>query len=337
MIIGLSKKPIGRGGAISWISAFSKYCINSGHQVKYDYTEDIDVFCSVANFNTPEELKYLKDKNIRILQRVGAIFLDYNYDRKSIIKEGNNKLRRLISYADHLVYQSKFSKNVLFGSLYNGKEPDGDIIYNCTNSKMFHPNVRTLRKRNGKKTILTSAYWGSPKTALDSIKLLIETARRLLCHPEIEFWVMGLAYPEVDAYIRKANLCNITKLNILQPLPRKIMPNYIKTADMVLHLKAHEGCSNAVIETMNVGTPLVGLQSGSLPELLGNAALLAECTSDIRQFPKVSIDDLVNKILLTLDSADEYGSRMQKRATLYTEENQFNQYITILENLYHNS
>ena len=194
MIIGLSRKPVGSGGAISWIKAFSKYCLSKGYTIKYNYKEKVDVFCSVANFSKPEELRYLKRNRIKILQRLGAIYLDYNYVDQSIIKQGNNNLKQLISYSDSIVYQSNFSKKILFGSLYNGKEPDGTIIHNSTNKNIFHPNVEPIIPKSDKQIILSFAYWGSPDTALESIKLLVEVAKRLQKYPSIELWVLGLAY-----------------------------------------------------------------------------------------------------------------------------------------------
>ncbi|GMQ60753.1 hypothetical protein AN1V17_51560 [Vallitalea sediminicola] len=334
MIIGFSRKPYGKGGAISWIKTFSNYCISNGHQVKFSYKNRMDVFCSVANFSLPKELRYLKNRNIKILQRLGSIFLDYNYDDKQIVIDGNNHLKQLIPYADTIVYQSVFSKKELYGSLYNKMEPDGDIIYNSTNASIFSPDSRTIYRHSNKKIILCSAYWGSLNTSLECIKLIVETAKKLQNHPEIEFWILGLAPIETEEYIRKYNLPNITKLNLHNPIRYTLMPYYLKSADLVLHLKAHEGCSNAVIETMSVGTPLVGLNSGSLPELLGDAALLADCTGDIKKFPKVDINDLVKKILITLERSNIYRSKMLKRAKSFSEEEQCSRYLSILEKLY---
>lgn len=334
MNIGFSRIPVGKGGAISWIKTFSNYCVSKGHQVKFNYKNNIDVFCSVANYNQPEELKYLRRHNIKILHRLGSIFLDYNYDDKKIISDGNEHFKQLISCADYLVYQSKFCKTVLFRSLYDEKEPDGDIIYNSTNTSIFSPNVKPIFRPSNKKIILCSAYWGALNTSLECIKLVIQTAKKLQSHPEIEFWVLGLAPKEAEDYIKQAHLPNITKLNLLKPIDYKLMPRLLKTADLILHLKAHEGCSNAVIETMNIGTPLVGLNSGSLPELLGDAALLADCTSDISKFPEVNIDDLVEKVLTTLNMASTYRNKILNQSKLFSEEQQCSKYLTILENLY---
>lgn len=334
MIIGFSRKPSGKGGAISWIKTFSNYCLSKGHQVRFGYKNKMDVFCSVANYSLPHELRYLKNRNIKVLQRLGSIFLEYNYDDKQLIVDGNNHLKQLISYADYIVYQSYFSKKKLFGSLYDNQEPDGDIIYNSTDTSIFSPDCKSIDKPIDKKVILCSAYWGAHNTSLECIKLIVETAKRLQNHHEIEFWVLGLAPKETEEYIRKHHLPNITKLNLQHPISYRLMPYYIKTADLVLHLKAHEGCSNAVIETMNVGTPMVGLNSGSLPELLGDAALLADCTSDIKMFPKVEIDDLVKKILITLEKSDFYKNRIIDRAKLFSEKQQCSKYLSILERLY---
>ncbi|MCT4545241.1 MAG: glycosyltransferase [Vallitalea sp.] len=335
MKIGFSRKPIGKGGAITWIKTFSDFCVSKGHKVYFSYKDNIDVFCSVANYSKPEELKYLKDHNIKILQRLGAIFLDYNYDDQRIIKDGNEHLKQLIKYADCIVYQSNFSKKELFGSLYNGKEPDGHIIYNSTNTTSFNPQV-PLKSSKNKKIILSTAYWGASNTAFKSVNLLIEVAKLLKNNKDIEFWLLGLAPKEVHDFAVNAKLPNITKINLLKPIDYSSMPNYLQDSDLILHLKAHEGCSNMVIETMHTGTPLVGLNSGSLPELLGDAALLADCSSDIHTFPNVNIEDLKKKILLTLEQQDVYRNKMISRSNLYSEKTQYTKYLSLLHDLYKN-
>ena len=86
MKIGFSQNYDGPGGARSWIKSFSKYCINNGHTVSYGFDDTVDVFCSVANLSTIKQLKLLKEKNIKILQRLGAIYLPYNHPNPILIK-----------------------------------------------------------------------------------------------------------------------------------------------------------------------------------------------------------------------------------------------------------
>ena len=112
------------------------------------------------------------------------------------------------------------------------------------------------------------------------------------------------------------------------------MPTLLRTSDMVLHLKAHEGCSNSVIETICTGKPLVGINSGSLPELVSDAALLCDCDNNIKTFPNVDIDDLINKINTTLSDLPYYSNLMLNRMSNFTEDKTYAIYLDKLIKLY---
>lgn len=335
MKIGFSGHYDGPGGARSWIRAFSRYCLQKGHHVSFGPDPHVDVFCSIANISKLHELQLIKSHGIKILQRLGAIYLKYNDPRQDVLDRLNNNLKTLTSYSDTIVYQSHFSKEVLFRSIYDGHEPDGDIIYNTTNKSIFTPLGPILDRPRDKKVILAIAYWGTPHTSIQSLKILIQLAYRLRQRKDIEVWVLGQAFPRDEALVKDAALPNITHLNLHTPIDYHDIPKYLRTADMLLHLKAHEGCSNLVIEAMHTGTPLVGIHSGSLPELVDDAAQLASCTQDIDTFPHVNMDDLYAKVIHTIDHLDDYQERMLARASLFDETTLYEQYLSLIHALVH--
>lgn len=330
MKIGFSANSDGPGGARSWINTFSNYCKDKGHEIRYGFDLDVDVFCSVANMSTVEELKQLKRHGIKILQRLGAIYLYYDHPSKDLIDNKNKILRELTYYANLIVYQSKFSKEVLFRKIYNGNEPDGEIIYNSTDALTFKPNGNKIDRPLQKIVILAIAYWGTPHTSAKSIDLFLNVAQRFIELDNIEFWLLGSANAQNEALIRSYNLPNITEINLSTPIPYNMMPNYLRAADLVLHLKTNEGCSNLVIECIHTATPLVGLNTGSLPELVGDAALLAECTESIDEFPTVNMDQLINNIITTLTKRDAFKQKMYERAQFFTVEQTYDKYLDLL-------
>ncbi|MGL4799240.1 MAG: glycosyltransferase [Cellulosilyticaceae bacterium] len=337
MKIGFSQHYDGPGGARSWIKGFSHYCIHQGHTVSYGYDPTVDVFCSVANLSTPLELQSLKDKNIKILQRLGAIYLPYNHPNAQVIQNKNNELKTLIDFADAIVYQSHFSKEYLFRSIYNQHEPDGEIIYNCADDSLFHPYGNKLSRPTDKKVILAAAYWGTPHTATHSMDILMQVIKHYEYRNDLTFWVLGRAFPPHEQMLRDAHFKNISWLDLLHPIDRTMMPDLLRTVDMVLHLKAHEGCSNMVIETLHTGTPLVGLHSGSLPELIGDSALLASCSQPLQTFPTVDLQDLIQKIDRTLEQQGSISATMLSRAKNFTPSMTYERYLNKLIQLHQSS
>ncbi|PKM94212.1 MAG: hypothetical protein CVU84_12175 [Firmicutes bacterium HGW-Firmicutes-1] len=333
MKIGFSADFDGPGGARSWIKTFSNYCKHKGHDISYGLDLNVDVFCSVANISTVSDLKQLKERGIKILQRLGAIYLYYDHPSKVLIDRKNDLLKELTSYADAIVYQSKFSKEILFRSIYNGKEPDGDIIYNSTDASAFSRYGYKFSRSQDKILILAIAHWGTPHTSAKLIEIFLNIAKRFQGIDDVEFWVLGRATSQDEMFIKNANLSNISVINLTTPIDYNLMPYYLRTADLVLHLKANEGCSNLVIECIHTATPLVGLNTGSLPELVGDAALLAECTTDIEGFPDVNIDNLFNNIVITLIKRDYYQEKMHDRTKFFTLEETYEKYLNKLKKL----
>ena len=333
MKIGFSQNYDGPGGARSWIKSFSKYCINNGHTVSYGFDDTVDVFCSVANLSTIKQLKLLKEKNIKIIQRLGAIYLPYNHPNPILIKNKNTELKNITSFSNTIVYQSHFSKETLFRSIYDGVEPDGDIIYNSADSNLFNPIGPKLPRSKDKKIILAAAYWGTPHTATQSLKLLCDVINHYVSRDDIEFWVLGRAFENNQRTLSNFNFRNVSKLDLLNPISHSEMPNLLRTVDMVLHLKAHEGCSNMVIETMLSGTPLVGINSGSIPELVKDSALLAKCDSTLEHFPKVDLNDLICKIDKTLDNLDYYSNKVLNESKSFSYDLTYKLYLEKLINL----
>lgn len=333
MKIGFSTNYIGAGGARTWIRNFSEFCMSNNLDVSFGCIPCVDLFVSVANLSTIDQLEIIKKNNIKILQRLGAIYLPYNELTHTKITAGNNNLKNIISYSDSIIYQSRFSKSILFGSIYDGKEPDGHIIYNSVNPHLFSPEGSTFKRPEDKTLLLCIAYWGTYHTAKKTIDLLTQTAQSLTYRKDIIFWVLGLAYPDLEEELLTAKLSNITKINLHTAIDYRVMPAYLRTADMVLHLKVNEGCSNLIIESMHTGTPVVGLNSGSLPELVGDAALLAACSNDLYSFPHIDISDLCQHIITTADHLNHYKKKILDRASLFSYKNTNEKYMNIMNRL----
>lgn len=341
MIIGFPYYD-GPGGARTWTKSFSNYCKDKGYDIVYGYDKDMDVYCSVATLTPLEGLRHIKERNIKILQRLGAIYIPYQIGEK-LAGQRNQRLREIVSYADRVVYQSRFSKEVLFRSIYEGHEPNGEIIYNSTNPDLFRGKRNHYfknmfyRSANQKKVILTIAYWGYPKAAEQSFNWLSEIIEGFEDRDDVEFWILGKGYPNNEELVRNKAFKNVVHLKLDEPVPYELIPRYLEEADVFLHLKFHEGCSNMVIESLHMGTPVVGIESGSLTELVGNGGRLVKCErNDILDFPKVkNMSDLITSINDVLENGTRYKREALKRSKKFSWENTYNRYLKLLEELYY--
>lgn len=334
MKIGFPVKPEGRGGTRTWVKAFSNYCISKGHQVYFSKNEKVDIFITLAFYTTPDELKRMKQRNTKILYRMDGIYYNFLTDNRTTVR-----LNRLIAdsmkLADRIIYQSDFSK-VMASQLFNGQELPGIVIYNGADSNVFKEEGKILPKPDDKKIILSIAYWGPELMAEYSIRNIINIAKEFSDRKDIEFWVLGEAYPHVEDILKKANLSNITRYNLRTPITRERMPEYIRTSDIILHTRPNDACSNLIIEAMNVGKPIVGLDLGSTPELLGDAGLRGECEPSFEHFPVINIKSMASQILKTFDNYEYYKEKIKERSKLFTLEQMCEKYFVEINKLVNN-
>lgn len=332
MRIGFPIDTSGRGGAASWVRTFSDYCVSEGHEIFFTQEKEVDIFISLASFLPLQKIIAYKNRGTKIIYRMDGIFFKYIWDEKNKVELFNKQVMDSILHADKVVYQSHFSR-LLANQLFGDKEVLGDIIYNGADNKLFKPEGEILSRPRDKKIVLSIAYWGTPLMAENSIKTIIEIAKGLINNKEIEFWILGLAYPQTQKLIQEANLPNISRYDLRTPITRALMPRYIRTADLILHTRSNDACSNLIIEAMNVGIPIVGLHSGSTPELLGDAGLMGACKPSFDDFPVVNIEDMISKILQTFEHYDDFKSKIKERSKLFTQEIMCKKYFKQIEQL----
>ena len=104
----------------------------------------------------------------------------------------------------------------------------------------------------------------------------------------------------------------------------------------MLHSRPHDACSNLILEAMSVNIPIVGLESGSTAELLGDAGLRGECIGDFKKLPIVNCEDLAEKIRRTFENYDYYKSEVAERSKLFSNKIMCENYIKECENLLKN-
>ncbi len=214
--------------------------------------------------------------------------------------------------------------------LIPGTELPGIIIYNGADTTLFTPKGPKLGRPQNKKVILSIAYWGTPLFAMNSLTMVRDIAREFVDNSNIEFWVLGKTETKIDdSFLRE--LPNITRVDLTRPIRREDMHLYLRTADLVLHTRSNDACSNLIIEAMNVGTPVVGLNSGSTPELLADAGLMGECKPSLDSFPILNVPDICDKIEQTFDSYKSYRKKVKKRSKLFTQKIMCKKYLKHLE------
>jgi glycosyltransferase involved in cell wall biosynthesis len=177
--------------------------------------------------------------------------------------ELNEPLRRAVLGADHVVYQSAFSKQSAERFL---GDPTGtwEILYNATDTSHFAPGSE--QPRDGPVLLL-----GGDQTQEYRLELALRTLAALVQrHPDARLVVTGRVVSPVEPLIRELGLDG--RVDLVGEYSQREAPGLFRRAHLLLHTKVKDPCPTLVVEAMACGLPVVHPASGGTVELVGDVA-----------------------------------------------------------------
>ncbi len=175
----------------------------------------------------------------------------------------NRPLRDAVRAADHVVYQSDFSR--LSADLYLG-EPGGtwEVLHNAVDVSAFTPSPEPP---SGGPTLLL----GGDQTQAYRVELALRTFAALLPRrPDARLLVTGRLVVPVEPLVEELGLRG--RVHLLGEYAQRDAPGVLRRAHVLLHTKVKDPCPTLVVEAMACGLPVVYPASGGTVELVGDEA-----------------------------------------------------------------
>jgi glycosyltransferase involved in cell wall biosynthesis len=175
----------------------------------------------------------------------------------------NRPLRNALLEADHVLYQSEFSKRS--ADLFLG-EPRGawEVLPNAVDVHRFVP--AEAPPEGGPVLLL-----GGDQTQAYRLELGLRTLAALLPrHPEASLLVTGRLVSPVEPLVEKLGVRGHVQL--LGGYAQRDAPALFQRAHLLLHTKVKDPCPTLVLEAMASGLPVVHPASGGTVELVGEEA-----------------------------------------------------------------
>ncbi len=218
----------------------------------------------------------------------------------------NRPLRRALLAADHVVYQSRFSKDSSDAFL---GEPQGswEVLHNAVDVNHFTPAVRPA---SGGPVLLL----GGDQTQAYRLELALRTfARVLASEPGARLLVAGRLVSPVEPLLDELRLRG--RVELVGRYAQRDAPEIIRRAHVLLHTKVKDPCPSAVIEAMACGLPVVYPASGGTVELVGDEAGIGvpHPESWERDEPP-SPEALADAVTRVLAGHDAYAAAARRRA-----------------------
>jgi glycosyltransferase involved in cell wall biosynthesis len=179
------------------------------------------------------------------------------------VEELNRPLRKALFAADHILYQSEFSR--LSAHLYLG-EPDApsEVLYNAVDVSYFTP--ADAPPAGGPVLLL-----GGDQTQEYRLELALRTLAALTqSHPDARLLVTGRLVSPVEPLVAELGLAG--RVHLLGGYEQRDAPAVMRRAHLLLHTKVKDPCPTLIVEAMACGLPVVHPASGGTVELVGDEA-----------------------------------------------------------------
>ncbi|MBA3382840.1 MAG: glycosyltransferase family 4 protein [Actinobacteria bacterium] len=173
----------------------------------------------------------------------------------------NRPLRRALLAADHVLYQSAFSKRS--ADLFLGEARGScEVLPNAVDVNHFTPGETS--PANGPVLLL-----GGDQTQAYRLELALRTLATLLSrHPDARLLVTGRLVSPAEPLIDELGLRSHVEL--VGEYAQRDAPGVFRRAHLLLHTKVLDPCPTLVLEAMATGLPVVYPASGGTVELVGD-------------------------------------------------------------------
>jgi glycosyltransferase involved in cell wall biosynthesis len=217
-------------------------------------------------------------------------------------EELNRPLRLALQAADHVLYQSEFSKRSS-DEFLGEPRASWEILYNAVDVDHFTPaESHSL----GPPVLLLAG----DQTQAYRLDLALRTLALL---PDARLLVTGRLVSSPEQLVSELSIGG--RVDFVGRYDQRQAPEIIRRAHLLLHTKVNDPCPSAVIEAMACGLPVVYPKSGGTVELVGDEAGIGVPHPDSWERdqppPPERLADAVRAVLASLPS---YGEAARRRA-----------------------
>ncbi len=255
------------GGANSFLNALCHEFRRYGIKVTHDSNDEFDI--ALLNALVP-------DVNLELVQSIHARGIPIMHRKTNYAYRGGEKMNRIVDgvvwgdklqidftpYIHTSIFQSHYSRNVFIKSGYTGRNV---IIYNGTNESIFSPFLRFGLFRQHKKL---RSFWNGK----EPLKVIISTwskhpSKGFPYYTEIDHALTGRSDIQLSLVGRKHENVHFENIDVSSPVGAPKLADILRQNHVLLQLSKGESCSNAMIEGINCGLPVIYLDDSANKEV----------------------------------------------------------------------
>jgi len=241
------------GGGNQFLKALKEEFIKQGLYTGSDKEADVTIFNSYQDL-WPLIKSWFINKKSKIVYRLGPVFYLHRGWKWKIV----DKLVIFVAnlFADLIIFQSSWSYEQALKLGFN-KNKKYSIIHNAVDSEIFFRN-EAIKKEKNKINLIYTSWSSNPNKGFTYL----------------DFLDKNLDFNKYQIKFIGNSPISFKNIKTLRPLPSKELANELRQSDIFISPAKDDACSNAILEALACGLPVVVLNSGSNEELIGGAGVL---------------------------------------------------------------
>lgn len=258
------------GGMASFRAKFEDGLEKRGIEVTHSLDAKSDAVLVIGGTRSLVPLWRAKQRGMSIVQRLDGINwvqrVRWSGFRYTLRAEYGNALLSFIRsrLADRIIYQSDFIRN-WWQARYGVAHSPAQVIINGVDINTYSPDERATFPRFPPYHLLVVE--GSLAGGLDmGLKVAVHLAELLSERFPIKLSIAGKVDRNTRArLVEEANVA----IEFLGTIQREQIPELMRSSHLLFSAEINPPCPNSVIEALACGLPVLGFDTGSLRELLG--------------------------------------------------------------------
>ncbi len=311
------------GGPASFQRRFIREAANQQVTVHSDPTrQDIGAYLVIgAPRKFIPQLIRARLKNIPVVQRLNGmnwihqvVPSDWLYDRKADFANFRlSQFRRHL--ASGIVYQSLFCRdhwNDVYGVLERKPEC---IIYNAVDLSRFKPRQDSPSSDLVKLLIVEgNLQYGSEFNLEQAVRLAQAVSARL--RKDVRLQIAGNVSPEAQQKTLELvrGQSDRAEVEFLGVISQESLIQAENDAHLLFSAELHPACPNAVIEALANGLPVIGFDTGSLKDVVGDGGIVVPYGADAWKLERPVLEPLIDAAVAVIQNNLQYRQNARRKA-----------------------
>lgn len=320
MKLCLTPKVHGVGGMVSFSAKLTTGLNALGFEITNELRrKDYDTLLIIGGTRDLVGLWRAHHRGVRVVQRLNGINWVHRIRRTGWrhylrAEYGNFILATIRSrLADHIVYQSEFARQ-WWERKYGPTRVPSSVIYNGVDLNIYTPEGTSSRPDDRYRLLLVEGSLGGGyeiglETAVQLAENLVHTQN--LGKP-VELIVVGKVATELQAHCQQRTHVSLQFTGLV---PFESIPEIDRSAHLLYSADVNAACSNSVIEALACGLPVVGFDTGALPELvMGDSGRVVPYGQDVWRLEPPDVAGLARSATEILADSTLFRSAARARA-----------------------